>query len=57
MWEMIPPKKTTWPSKEQRKYMGFQRNFVPGKSIAIGDSTVGFKLKIILKIYNKKTLK
>jgi hypothetical protein len=22
MWEMIPPKKTIRPSKEQRKYMG-----------------------------------
>jgi hypothetical protein len=30
----------------------FLKNFVPGKSIAIHESTVWFKLKIIFKIYN-----
>jgi hypothetical protein len=30
----------------------FQKHFVPGKSTAIDESSVGFKHKIILKIYN-----
>jgi hypothetical protein len=30
----------------------FQKNVVPGKSIAIDESTVGFKCKIAFKIYN-----
>jgi hypothetical protein len=33
----------------------FQKNFVLGKNVAIDESTVGFKRKIIFKIYNKKT--
>jgi hypothetical protein len=32
----------------------FQKSFVPGKSIAIDESTVGFKHKIIFKIYDQK---
>jgi hypothetical protein len=32
----------------------FQKNFVPGKSIAVDDSTVGFKGKINFKTYNPK---
>jgi hypothetical protein len=30
----------------------FQKNFVPGKNIAINESTVGFKHKIIFKTYS-----
>jgi hypothetical protein len=33
----------------------FQTYFVPGKNIATDESTVGFKGKIIFKIYNAKT--
>jgi hypothetical protein len=32
----------------------FQKYFVPGKNIAVDESTVGFKAKIILKTYNPK---
>jgi hypothetical protein len=32
----------------------FQKYCVPGKNAAIDDSTVGFKGKIILKIYNPR---
>jgi hypothetical protein len=32
----------------------FQKNFVPGKRIAIDESAVGFKCKIIFIIYNPK---
>jgi hypothetical protein len=32
----------------------FKKNCVPGKSIAIDESAIGFKCKIIFKIYNKK---
>jgi hypothetical protein len=32
----------------------FQKNSVPGKNIAIDESTVGFKHKIIFKTHNKK---
>jgi hypothetical protein len=59
---MIPPKKATGPSREQRKYIGwkihrvteytekqFQKYFVPGKNTATDESTTGFKGKIILK--------
>jgi hypothetical protein len=32
----------------------FKKNFVPGKNIALDQSTVGFKHKIIFKTYNPK---
>jgi hypothetical protein len=32
----------------------FQKNFVPGKNIAIAESTVGFKCKIFFETYNKE---
>jgi hypothetical protein len=35
----------------------FQKYFVPSKNIAIDESTVGFKGKIIFKTYNPKNLR
>jgi hypothetical protein len=46
---MIPPKKAIGPSKQQRK-----KNFVPCKSIAVDEWTVGFKHKVIFQTYNPK---
>jgi hypothetical protein len=61
---MIPLKKAIRPSKEEEKVHGvieyiekqFQKYFAPSKNIAIDESTVGFKGKIIFKTCNPKDL-
>jgi hypothetical protein len=56
-WEMIPSNKANGPSEGQEStwgYRTFQQDFVPGKNIAIDESTVGFKRIIIFETYNPK---
>jgi hypothetical protein len=62
MWGNDTTVESNWAIKRTKEVHGviehiekqFQKKFVPGKSIAINESTVGFKQKIIFKIYNKK---
>jgi hypothetical protein len=57
MWGNDTTEESTWAIKRSKKVHGvikhiekqFQKKFVPGKSIAIDGSTLGFKHKIILK--------